>query len=148
MKQTFLLGLLLFLLSSHAAFAEDTLPGDQKTAEEEPAKKAEPTRFQRYLFQVEEKIDFGAPNFLTGWTEILSEPFDHYRKAEKKDRLAAALSGVGEGVFLASVDTLGGLLNVLTAPLYPRKIPLPENGVNLQNLIGEKPSSLPVLRQL
>ncbi len=89
-----------------------------------------------YLDRVDEKFDFGAINFVAGWTEIISEPMDHYREASsKKDRFLKTTVGIGEGLFNAAANVVGGFLNVITAPM-PQRIPLPENGVNLEPLTG------------
>lgn len=90
-----------------------------------------------YLDRVDEKFDWGALNFVAGWTEIISEPADHYKQASsKKDRVLNTAVGLGEGLFNAAANVIGGFLNALTSPLPQARIPLPENGVNLKNLTG------------
>lgn len=90
-----------------------------------------------YLDKVDEKFDWGALNFVAGWTEIVSQPVDRYKQASsKKDRVFKTALGLGEGVFNAVANVTGGFLNVLTSPLPQAKIPLPQNGIDLKRLTG------------
>ena len=84
-----------------------------------------------------DKIDFGVPNFLMGWTLIISEPVTHYKKTESrwKDTMGI-LASAGKGLLLFPIDTAGGALNAATF-FIPGKIPLPKNGVNTDQLIGD-----------
>jgi hypothetical protein len=121
MKRFFiLLFLACFVLASPLRAAETKLPAGAT-----------------YLDKVDEKFDWGALNFVAGWTEIISEPVDRYKEASsKKDRVLKTALGLGEGVFNAVANITGGFLNALTSPLPQVKIPLPENGIDLKRLTG------------
>ena len=80
-----------------------------------------------YGQQAGSKFIFGAKNFLLGWTELISEPIE-----EK------SVTAIPQGLGNAVMDTVGGLLHVLTAPLTNVDVPLPENGTS----IGSRESSV------
>lgn len=92
---------------------------------------------EKYGERCIEKLDFGMPNLLMGWTVILSEPVTHYKKTGSpwKETLGI-FSSFGKGLLLFPIDTVGGALNVATF-FIPGKIPLPKNGVNTDQLIGD-----------
>ena len=78
------------------------------------------TQADDYGAQAGGKLGFGLKNVLLGWTELITEP------VEQK-----SFWGVGQGLGNAVMDTVGGLLHVLTAPVTTIDVPLPENGTNL-----------------
>ena len=139
--------LVAFYFLTPKAFAEHQTAGKtQNTAEAQsatPAQADEPKRsrfekhMEKYGEQCIEKLDFGMPNLLMGWTVIISEPVTHYRKTESPWKATLRVfSSLGKGLLLFPVDTVGGALNVATF-LVPGKIPLPKNGVNTDQLIGD-----------
>ncbi|MDD5672293.1 MAG: hypothetical protein PHN49_11705 [Candidatus Omnitrophica bacterium] len=87
-----------------------------------------------YGQKVEGKLDFGLMNFLAGWTEIYNQP----RLAKQEGRSIA--KAIGTGFLNAAADTVGGLLNVATF-LIPVDIPLPHNGVDIDNYKKLDPTS-------
>ena len=129
------------------AFAKDQTVGKtQDTAETQSvapvqSNESKCSRFERriekYGDRCIEKLDFGMPNLLMGWTVILSEPVTHYKKTGSpwKETLGI-FSSFGKGLLLFPVDTVGGALNAATF-FIPGKIPLPKNGVNTDQLIGD-----------
>ncbi len=114
------------------------LPGPLWAAEKESIPvdpDFKPSRFDPYVSAVMEKFDFGAVNFLAGWTEIISEPMDHAQgKSGKKQRFLAGTAGLGEGLVDGLLNTVGGFANLFTAPVPNFRIPLPEKGVDLARL--------------
>jgi hypothetical protein len=91
----------------------------------------------KYGARCAEKLDFGVPNLLMGWTVVISEPVTHYKKTESRWNNTKQILGlVGKGLLLFPIDMAGGALNFATF-LIPGKIPLPKNGVNTEQLIGD-----------
>ncbi len=70
------------------------------------------------------KLEFGLKNALLGWIDIFYEPYQ-YDKAGKN-----AWSGLGKGIVDAVINEVGGVIHVATF-LIPVDVPLPDNGVNL-----------------
>ncbi len=88
-----------------------------------------PNAIEKYGMKVGEKFDFGVPNFLMGWTNILTEPGLHRKTSDSRGKQALSVTGgalIGVGLFV--VDTVGGAVNILTSPI-PVIIPLPRGGV-------------------
>ncbi|MDD5216521.1 MAG: hypothetical protein PHN49_05890 [Candidatus Omnitrophica bacterium] len=83
------------------------------------------TEEDTYGKQIGSKLQFGLVNTLLGWTEIINEP--NRALNEKTD----SLTGLGKGVSNALVDTVGGVLHLVTFPIPQLDIPLPNNGVNI-----------------
>ena len=77
-----------------------------------------------YQDKVMGKLDFGFKNLLLGWTELFSEP--HQYHMDKKN----VFEGIGKGLLNGTLDTLGGALHLLTAPIQQIDVPLPDNGVH------------------
>lgn len=135
-----------FYFSTPGAWAENkaagkaqNIPEVQNAAsaqEEEPKRSHFEQHLEDYGNRCIEKLDFGMPNFLMGWTVVISEPVTHYKKTGSpwKDT-RGIFSSLGKGLLLFPVDTAGGALNAATF-LIPWKIPLPKNGVNTEQLIG------------
>ncbi len=73
-----------------------------------------------YGAQAGQKLYFGARNLFLGWTELFTEPFEQ-----------GSPVGIVQGLGNTVMDTVGGFLHVLTAPLTQVDVPLPENGVSL-----------------
>ena len=70
-----------------------------------------------------DKLLFGFKNLAFGWTEIFMEPKAAIDKGENVG------VGIGKGLLYTIVDTLGGALHLLTAPIPSIDIPLPDDGV-------------------
>ena len=68
------------------------------------------------------KLDFGIRNLLGGWTELLTQPV-------KQDNIG---TGLGKGLYNATMFTIGGLLHTVTFPATMIDIPLPDNGVQFE----------------
>lgn len=76
------------------------------------------------------KLDFGFKNTLGGWTAIFSE-------AQKGDpncncKALGTLKGIGRGLAYGLVDTVGGILHIVTFPIPQLDVPLPNNGVTFE----------------
>ena len=81
--------------------------------------------YNRKMF---EKLKFGFLNASTAFFEIFEEPY----QAVKENRMFWA--GLGQGIFHAVFDTVGGALHIVTFYLTPLDIPLPEGGVDVARL--------------
>lgn len=68
------------------------------------------------------KLGYGAKNALLGWTELFTEFFED-KRAES----------IGQGLGNAVMNTVGGVLHVVTFPFTGIDVPLPENGVDIFN---------------
>ena len=85
------------------------------------------------------KLDYGAPNVMTGWTALFREPSKSVSKQSGiRKKTGAFFQGALVGLTLATSDTAFGLLNVLTAPIAV-KIPIPGGGVSIDHVTGAKP---------
>lgn len=71
------------------------------------------------------KLVYGLKNGLLGWTEIFSEP------AEAIQGGGNFFVGVGEGLFNAVGQTVGGALHLGTFFIPQIDVPLPEGGTQL-----------------
>lgn len=71
------------------------------------------------------KLDFGFRNTLFGWTEIFRRPLHGYRDGG----VVGGLKGLGTGVVYGVLDTVGGVLHIVTFPFPGIDVPLPEGGV-------------------
>jgi hypothetical protein len=102
-----------------------------------PVNEPEPTRMDRYYERVSDKFDFGAANFMMGWTELVSESADYYQKKPGLwHRTGNTFIGLGRGLVIGTVDVFGGLGNAATA-LFPQfQIPLPQGGVDIKRITG------------
>ncbi len=69
------------------------------------------------------KFKFGFKNLALGWTQLFYQP--HAHQVDGKN----AWAGLGKGLLLFPVDTIGGALHLVTF-LIPVDVPLPEGGVN------------------
>ena len=120
-----LLSVLLLLTGIQNAFAIEVVTASQKTEESALEKKLDAYN-KRWI----EKFDYGVPNFLMGWTTVISEPRAHTPSGNSRwKNTLSYLPSIGKGLVLFPVDTIGGFLNMLTAPV-PAKIPLPQGGIN------------------
>lgn len=72
------------------------------------------------------KLAYGLKNTLLGWTEIATEP---YEAAAAKN--GSIVKGIGEGIWNAVGQTIGGAVDVLTFPATGAVVPLPEGGIQL-----------------
>jgi hypothetical protein len=103
----------------------------------EPEEESFEDHVDSYWSRISDKFSFGVINFILGWTEIITEPVDHYQDhAGEKSRFAHAFVGVGEGMLNGILDTGGGALNAVTAPFPQFRIPLPENGIDVSRVTG------------
>lgn len=88
-----------------------------------------------YWSGVSNKFGFGAINFLLGWTELITEPVDHYEDHKgEKGAWGHAFIGIGHGLVNFPLDIIGGALNLVTSPIPQFRIPLPQGGVNLEDV--------------
>lgn len=78
-----------------------------------------------YADKVKGKLDYGFKNALGGWTEVLTEPYDHCKGDQN------ILVGIKKGIWNAVADTAGGVLHLATFPLTQVDVPLPDGGVSL-----------------
>ena len=72
------------------------------------------------------KLAYGLKNTLLGWTELLTEP---YEAATAKN--GSVLQGIGEGIWNAVGQTVGGAVDLATFPATGAVVPLPEGGTQL-----------------
>jgi hypothetical protein len=107
-KLILVLTVLLLTLLPHFSFAAVDNPIESPWREKET-----------YGDQALSKLAFGGKNFLLGWTELFTEPVEQGNPI-----------GIVQGLGNAVMDTAGGFLHVITAPLTGVDVPLPENGVN------------------
>ena len=75
------------------------------------------------------KLDFGFKNVLGGWTAIFTETAKGDPNC--KCKVTATAKGLGRGIAYAVVDTIGGVLHIVTFPITQLDVPLPNNGVTL-----------------
>lgn len=88
--------------------------------------KASPwTTEEGYGNKVLQKFYFGAKNTLAGWTQLISQP-----EAAIKEK-TCVVAGIGKGIVHAVVDTVGGVLHLVTFPIPQIDVPLPHGGVQL-----------------
>jgi len=88
------------------------------------------TQEATYEAKVEKKFRYGVENVLAGWTEVFTEPYE--RRHSTKD----LITGLFVGIFNAVVDTVGGAVHLVTAPITQIDVPLPEDGVMLSHRRG------------
>ena len=77
------------------------------------------------------KLDFGFKNLLGGWTAVFSETAKANKAEGGENKALSVTKGLGRGLAYGLVDTVGGILHVVTFPIVQLDVPLPENGVNL-----------------
>jgi len=82
------------------------------------------TEEKTYGDKVSGKLVFGLQNTLLGWIQIFAVPNTYSNEGKN------VWAGVGQGLVEATVDTLGGALQLVTFPI-PVDLPLPNNGVDL-----------------
>ncbi len=83
------------------------------------------TEQKTYADKTVEKFKFGFKNLALGWMQIFYQP--HAYQVDGKN----AWAGLGKGLWLFPVDTIGGAVHLVTF-LVPVDVPLPENGVNFE----------------
>lgn len=145
MKKLLSLASLLFLLFQAPVFAGEypaspdsksslnTLNYDDSSASKKPK---EETKFDKYLQACMDKLDYGTPNILVGWTNLISEPMNYSKKEQDVHswkKSAGYVSAFLKGLVLFPIDEVGGALNVATFPI-PAKIPIPQNGVDVRQV--------------
>ncbi len=77
-----------------------------------------------YGDKIRAKADFGAKNFLGGWTELITEPKNAPRNP------AGLAKGIAKGIQNTLVYTIGGALHLATFAIPQIDIPIPDNGVS------------------
>ena len=140
MKRVFIILNVLILLSSPLTFAAAYDATRDARKFENLSEDYQPNAIERYGVKVGTKFDYGVPNFLMGWTNIMTEPALHRETTGPKWKQALSTTGsvlIGAGLFV--VDTVGGAVNILTSPI-PVIIPLPRGGVDTQYLVSGKTS--------
>lgn len=70
------------------------------------------------------KLKYGLKNTLLGWTSLFRTP---YEATQAGDNL---LVGLGQGLWNAVGQTVGGVVHLVTFPLPQLDIPLPEGGTD------------------
>jgi len=80
------------------------------------------TSYNKKMYQ---KFMFGLTNANLGFLEVFTEPYE----AVKEDRMIWV--GLAIGVFNGVVDTVGGVLHLVTFFITPLDIPLPEGGTDI-----------------
>ena len=88
------------------------------------------TEGKTYKEKILGKLDFGFKNALGGWTAIFSETSKANNEA-KDNKALAITQGLGRGLGYGLVDTVGGILHIVTFAIPQVDVPLPNNGVNL-----------------
>ena len=73
--------------------------------------------------QIIHKLDFGARNFLGGWTEIITVPMEYHKNDQN------VVKGLANGIWNGIIYTLGGVLHTATFFIPQIDVPLPNNGV-------------------
>lgn len=129
MKNALKASALLFLISSVPAFAAYA-PVQMERPEDPQHVITLPKGVTDYGYKIQDKMDYGMVNFFTGWTKIVTESAGKTKKAFWK--------GLGRGLILFPIDTLGGALNLASSPV-PGIIRLPEDGVDRQKLTHYTP---------
>lgn len=79
------------------------------------------------------KFTYGLTNLCFGWTEFMSKPYE----AVQSGGIYDICMGLPYGLFNGLGDTLGGVAHMITAPITSLDIPLPDGGVDFQDLKGE-----------
>jgi hypothetical protein len=80
-----------------------------------------------YADKVIGKFEFGVKNLLGGWTELVSEPMDHYKEEKTMKHF---LMGVKTGICHSVLFSVGGALHLATFPITQIDITVPHNGVD------------------
>ena len=128
MKHLMILCLLLGSSSQWAMAETMSIPATAATPEPQ-------TRFEQYYDRASEKFDAGAVNFLTGWTEVVVQPVEHFQqKKGALNRVGNSFVGTGKGLWNGTLDMVGGAANLLTFSLPQFQIPLPQGGVDLKKM--------------
>ncbi len=123
--------ILCFLLGSSAQWAMAETMSIPATAATPESK----TRFDQYYDRASQKFDVGAVNFLTGWTEVVVQPAEHFQqKKGVLNRIGNSFVGTGKGIWNGTLDMVGGAANLLTFPLPQFQVPLPQGGVDLKKM--------------
>ncbi|HAM41058.1 MAG TPA: hypothetical protein DDX89_03960 [Candidatus Omnitrophica bacterium] len=76
--------------------------------------------------RVKAKFAFGLTNVVFGWTKLVTEPWEAFRRKQSIGR------GVAEGVWNAIGDTVGGAVHLVTFPVTRIDVPLPEGGIPVE----------------
>ena len=71
------------------------------------------------------KLDFGIKNLFGGWTEIVTQPWNHHANPGE------TAESIARGIYNAVVYTVGGALHIVTFPITNLDVPLPNNGVSM-----------------
>jgi hypothetical protein len=128
----------LFIFAGLVLFSFNLRAEDVSTQSVKPLP---PSPFSLYLGRVDKKFDKGAINFAAGWTQIVSQPVDHFKNPKGKNRWLQAAGGVGSGLVYGVVDILGGFTNSVTSVTPDWEIPLPEGGLQIKRVTGGDPEA-------
>lgn len=80
------------------------------------------------------KFKYGFTNLCFGWTEFMTKPFEAVQSGSIYDMCMGIPYGLCNGL----ADTVGGVAHMITAPITSLDIPLPDGGVDFQELKEEK----------
>ena len=133
MRSIYFLLILSLAVGVPAGFSENPGPVSQHPsgASEEPPP---PSAFEVYLSRCDEKLEFGTANFMLGWSAVIAESVDQYRQHQNepaKKRITPLIMGFGKGLLYAALDSAGGVLNMVTAPVPQFTVPLPKDGIDV-----------------
>ena len=78
-----------------------------------------------YKDQICAKLKYGLKNALLGWTSLVRTPMEASESGEN------VLVGIGQGVWDAVGQTVGGAAHAVTFPLPQIDIPLPNGGTDV-----------------
>lgn len=78
-----------------------------------------------YSQQAVAKLKYGLTNTLLGWTSLFRTPMQASKEGEN------VFVGIGQGLWNAVGQTLGGAAHALTFPIPAIDIPLPEGGTDV-----------------
>ncbi len=87
---------------------------------------------ESYGDKAKDKLVYGLKNLALGWTEILQET------GEAVQAKTCPIKGLGNGVYNAVGDTVGGALHVVTFFAPDIKVPLPEGGTDIMGSSATK----------
>lgn len=80
-----------------------------------------------YRSKVAAKLKYGLTNTLLGWTSLFRTPM-HSREAGEN-----VLVGIGHGVWNAIGQTVLGAVHLVTFPITPLDVNLPDGGTDILN---------------
>ena len=78
-----------------------------------------------YSEKVGGKLKYGLTNALLGWTSLFRTPVAASKSGDN------VVVGIGQGIWDAVGQTIGGALHVVTFPLTSVDVPLPKGGTDI-----------------